>query len=466
MTAVVARLSLWARKADPSKLFLAIALPLGGLLCVLTPPFMVPDEQAHFFRAYQLSQGGLLAERFDGGVGGNLPKSLVDSSIVLIGNLPGQPGAKVQKKLIFAELSRPHKADDRTNIHFENTALYSPIAYLPTSIGVGMGRVLDASPLVMLYLGRLFTMLAWVGLTFLAFRLIPIARWVFLVVALAPMAIFQAASVSADALTLSLCFVATAWFVRLCLQTTTVTKKQWVATIGLVLVLGCVKQPYALLGLLFVAIPAKQLAVQTISRWQWVGSVVGALGATAGGWYLISKNFFMQSPFLLDRVLQPDQQLVYMLQHPLGFMKTIVLTHFAGAGDTNIREIVGVFGWLDAPMPFWAVLLYIGCLAVAVGFAYREQRIPRFQRWVMAGLALAVVLAIDFLLYMYWNAVGAPVIMGIQGRYYLMVLPLVMLALVGSYAISFKRISGHLVVLGGLAVVWMAALLTITLRFY
>ncbi len=461
----ITKLSKWAAGLDPARFFLAVALPLGILLCVLTPPFMVADEQAHFFRAYQISEGGFMPQRIDNGVGGHLPKSLVDSSIVLIGKLPGEPGEKASKTLIAAEFSRPHNAADRTDIHFENTALYSPLAYAPTSLGIGIARVFDASPVAMLYVGRLFTVLAWIGLTFLAIRLIPIVRWAFMVIAVAPMALFQAASVSADGLTVGLCFLTVAWFVRLCMQQRAVTKKQWAVTLGVVLAIGCMKQPYALLGLLYLALPAKQFAGQVV-RLQWLVSVVAALVATAGSWYLVSKSFFMQSPFLLDRVLQPDQQLGFMLEHPLRFIKAVVLTHVTSSGDGNINELVGVFGWLDAPLPLWAVLIYLAVVVIAVGLANKERLLLRFQRWVLVGLAAAAFLAIDVLLYLYWNALGSGLIMGIQGRYYLMLMPLLIVAIAGVYTVSFKKISSQFVIICGLATVWLVMVLTIVNRFY
>lgn len=461
----ITKLSKWAAGLDPAQFFLVVALPLGILLCVLTPPFMVADEQAHFFRAYQISEGGFTPQRIDNGIGGHLPKSLVDSSIVLIGKLPGEPGEKASKQLIWDELSRPHKASDRTDIHFENTALYSPLAYAPTSLGIGIARVFDVSPVAMLYVGRLFTVLAWVGITFMAIRLIPIARWAFMVIAVAPMALFQAASVSADGLTIGLCFLTVAWFVRLCMQSRAVTKKQWAFTLGVVVAIGCMKQPYALLGLLYLALPAKQVVGQVV-RWQWYASIIAALVATAGSWYLISKSFFMQSPFLLDRVLQPDQQLAFILEHPWRFIKAVVLTHTTSSGDGNINELVGVFGWLDAPLPLWTVLVYVAVVVVAIGLAYKDRVLPRFQRLVMVGLAAAAFLAIDVLLYLYWNAVGLGLIMGVQGRYYLMLLPLIIVAAAGLYAISFKKVSHQFVIVCGLATVWLVMLLTIVNRFY
>ncbi len=55
----------------------ALVLVLGAMgsipLVLLTPPFQVPDEVQHFYRAYQLSDLRILPEVQNGVSGGTLP---------------------------------------------------------------------------------------------------------------------------------------------------------------------------------------------------------------------------------------------------------------------------------------------------------------------------------------------------------------------------------------------------------
>ncbi len=44
----------------PRATLLCVGLAYGGLLLVVTPPFLAPDELAHFYRAYQISEGHLI----------------------------------------------------------------------------------------------------------------------------------------------------------------------------------------------------------------------------------------------------------------------------------------------------------------------------------------------------------------------------------------------------------------------
>jgi len=57
-------------------------------------------------------------------------------------------------RVIRDVLRMPLNPGERILISFANTAHYSPVCYLPQSMGIMLGRLLGATPLEMLYLGR------------------------------------------------------------------------------------------------------------------------------------------------------------------------------------------------------------------------------------------------------------------------------------------------------------------------
>src|SRR5215207_4616714 len=58
------RLGLAAPAASGPRRFVLCGLALVlVVLCLITPPFQIPDEHRHFFRAYQLSEGVLFPYR-------------------------------------------------------------------------------------------------------------------------------------------------------------------------------------------------------------------------------------------------------------------------------------------------------------------------------------------------------------------------------------------------------------------
>ncbi len=454
----------WLQSCQPQQLFLLIGIPIGLLFVFMVPPYQVPDEQAHFARAYQVSEGGLTSQHIPFGVGGRLPESLLATANKMTTPeiIQSHRASFSQTKAIMdVPLNRAQKAP----IHFENTALYSPLAYVPAAVGIAVARLFDSSVLVLFYVGRICTLVAWLALAYWAIRTTLIGKWAFLVVALAPMAIFQGASLSADAVTLGFCLLLPAWFVRMCLTKGDITRREWILTAALVFISGLIKQPYALVGLLFLFVPGSRFGNKRM-RWQYVASILAAFMVLFSCWYVVSQHSYIQSPFLIDRVITPNAQLSFVLHHPVRYAHTVFATHVLG-GDNNIYEFVGVFGWLDTAMPLWAVLAYFATLAIALPMGAIRLRLGKTQRLVLLALALALFCTIDLLLYMYWNSLGGTALIGIQGRYYLMVAPLILLAVHGLYEVrGLGRFSPKVAVLCGIGLVLGGSILTLLHRFY
>src|SRR4030095_2970885 len=180
---------------NPEKTFFFLSLIFGFLFLTLTPPFQVPDENVHFFRAYQFSEGNLF--------GGILPKSLTITTSKFE-YLPFHPERKVKPEVIFSLLRLPLESHVKSD-YFRNNL--SPIAYLPQVIGIELGRIFDLSPLLLMYFGRTVNLFVWIFLIFTAIKTTPIFKWLFCLLALSPMALFQAASLSKDSFTIGASFL-------------------------------------------------------------------------------------------------------------------------------------------------------------------------------------------------------------------------------------------------------------------
>lgn len=453
-------------KINPARFYLVCAVALGGILIFVTPPFQVPDEGAHFYRAYQISEGGFLPDHITDGTGGWLPKSIQDTIAYSVPDgIYGDPDVKANLTLVKNELSRPLNADERIEIHFENTSLYSPIMYAPASLGIAVARVFGATPLVMLYIGRIFTLAAWVGMLYFAIRIIPFGKWTMTVLALTPMAIFQSASVSADAMAIGLTAVVIAWFVKLATQKTMITKKQWWLTVGLLFIFGFIKQPYSLMGVAFAFLPTRLFTAKK-QHWQFVASVLAVIVGITVIWYVATRFYYSPPFWVTDRVIAPDVQLKFMLTHPLTLLKALFATHVMVTSDALIMQTIGVFGSLETPLPLWTDLMYMFCLLLAVGLSYGEKVMPKLQRLILFSLAALCFLAIDVLLYMSWSPIGGAEIWGLQGRYYLVALPGMIIAFIGSLDCKLRKLKSQSIIVSLMVIVLVTSLYVIVRRFW
>jgi hypothetical protein len=95
----------------------------------VTGPFQAPDEGNHFFRAYQIAEGRLLAVRMGQKVGGWLPTEVVDV-VAPFSYVPFHPDQKIDTALLSTLVRKP-VGGERTFVDYPNTALNAPIIYLP-----------------------------------------------------------------------------------------------------------------------------------------------------------------------------------------------------------------------------------------------------------------------------------------------------------------------------------------------
>src|SRR4029078_8669128 len=109
---------------------------------------------------------------------------------------------------------------------------------------------------MLILLGRLGELAAFIALVALAVRRLPSRAWILAVVALMPVALFQAATVSSDAITNALALLVIADALALTVQPVDrVPRGLLIETILATIGLALCKQPYLLVGALLV-IPA------------------------------------------------------------------------------------------------------------------------------------------------------------------------------------------------------------------
>src|ERR1700744_5631584 len=90
----------------------AILLFLEAGYFLITPPFQAPDEPAHFFRIWQLSEGRLRGYRQGEQAGDEVPKVIL-SQTYFFGELPFHPENKITPDFFLKTLSSSPKLDER-----------------------------------------------------------------------------------------------------------------------------------------------------------------------------------------------------------------------------------------------------------------------------------------------------------------------------------------------------------------
>jgi uncharacterized membrane protein len=407
----------------PECLFLVLGALFGLCFLVLTPPFQVPDEPVHFLRAYQVSQGQLVARQDSGGTPmGYLPVALNELTVPFK-PLPLHPESKVSLGEIAQANAIKLDGSERTFVAVPFTAPYNPVCYLPQAIGILVGRVFHCTALEALYLARLGALIAWLVAVFWAVKTTPVGKWAFVAVSLLPMTVFEAPSVAADSFTYAMVALTAAYAAKYSMSHMSLSRRQVLGIVALSVVVSCVKTPYSLVFLILILAP---LASREGRRHYLLVCGAGLLlcSVLIGSWYWVAQRTSVGAP-RSGTFTSTTAQLNNIARNPRAFPVAFRNTYFGKRSFVQRldRECIGVLGWLDTPLPPWAVLL--GNITLILSFLLIENRLASLPALYKAGylcLFVMIFLGINLLLYLSWNAIGADIISGLQGRYFLAML--------------------------------------------
>ena len=403
----------------PRRFFVFIFVLCGLPLILLIPPFQAPDEDAHFYRAYQISEGQFLAAKLSEGAGGRLPASLeLSHKIARSAFDPKVPNSNYDFVAKTREqVSIPLNPEVRKPLVFSGSAIYSPVAYIPQAVGIALGRLFNAPPVLLLYLGRICNALAFLLLALLALRFIPVGKWLMGFVLLLPMSLFLVASQSADALTLGVVSFFVALVTYAARRSDPLPKRYWLMLGATVVGLALCKQAFfVLLPLIFAMLLTKDLTPSERKRRLLRNIAILAMaGAAVLLWLYLTKHISV----LKGDPINATQQLSFIMHHPRAY-GVVVWQTFAEFGANYLEGFIGILGWLDVYLPDWLVIAFWLVLVASLGIDRLEQKsLNRGQKVIFGSVASAQVLVIITALYLSWTPVTNPVVLGVQGRYFL-----------------------------------------------
>jgi uncharacterized membrane protein len=443
----------------PETVLLVLAIPFGLFMVFVTPPFQSPDEYTHLFRAFQLSEGTVVAEREANRVGGTLPLCLQDAAQPFT-RLPFHPEEKVNGGDVSRLLKEPFTSQPRIFMEFMHTAIYSPVVYAPATVGVWISRALGLSALKMLYVSRLATFVCWLAVVLVAIRVIPVFKWVTLLLALMPMSIFVAASPSADVLTNALAMLLAALMLRSALTGKgPLNWKEGLAIVVMCVLVAATKQLYFLLALMALMIPKERFASAKYK----VLFCIGALGAAI--LVNLAWAWTVRNVVVTEAWADPNKQTAFVLAHPWEYVRVLGNT-LSIWWQRYIEWYVGVLGWLDTWLPSWVYPTYVAMLiGAAILDAGHGRPITTLERLLLAAIVLVTLLLVATSQYITYTIPGDAAIRGIQGRYFIpLTIPMLLVLYNRKLKLPQKPLS--IAVTAYCAVVLLATCLSMLNRYY
>ncbi len=406
------------------RVFCVLLFGGGAFFAIVLPSFQVPDEVAHYTRAFELSRGHCFPTDSVSMPTGyradyNTFHPWLERDALV------KSGALYAAELAHFKIFDPQPPETFAPIHAED--VYACPLYAPGALALAIVRPLHPSVVASLLFARLFTLLVCGAAIAYGLRLMPFAKEVYAFIALLPMQLEQLASVSPDAVVNAVAFVSVAFLLRKIVRDRTrlLDRNDILVLLGLSVLIGFAKIDFLVLLFLFL-LPETKFRNQFARIALVVGcfAIAGSLVAIGPKMSVVSSQAFIAYRQSQDIRVGPNAS--FVLAHP-GAMFGDFVTTLRTLGRHMLAEIVGTFGWLsfELPEPFvdlgLIVLAVLGARVVVPGvFA---AAVKRFSLAMTAIVIFAVYLSLFVTNEAYHDLgtllTGETVIGGVQGRYFL-----------------------------------------------
>ena len=412
-----------------------LTLICGSVIALSLPAGAGLDEPMHVARVEQISEGKFLPVRVSSE---GLDTTLVSPSSDEYDLYGGETDTALYELMVTGNLSfydedghqlydfptwdDPALASDgvmgeaSVTWLFPNTAVNSPLSYLPQVVGYLLATLFSAGPLIVILTMRLCGVLAYAVGSLLCILLLPVGRRLFGLVAVLPQSVAASAVVSADSMSFVFASILVASIVRM-LWCESVGRGTWVALAISTLCLCLAKTTYVPFGLLLPMLPLLRRDFRTPRRLVVVG-VIGTVSLLAFVlWYLRVAG--VNTGVMWSSKIEPDEQLRLVLQDPCAFLgaalSTLLKTDvLALSSATPYSGNVSSASWI-------VVIALLLAFAPEVLELERRRVDGRVSVGLAAGLAALsalIVLLIYLAMYLQFTPLGNEVVKGVQTRYF------------------------------------------------
>lgn len=394
--------------------FLSFMIPLGIMYATFVLVYKVPDEQAHAYRAYNISNFKIIGDT----------KLQEESVPTQMRSLEDVANYYDEYQLLNVKADYASQSDKEFNV----CMTYPPLVYIMPSLTFFVCRMLNINILIAIYLARISNFIMFLFTGWICLKKIPFGKIAVLVYLFMPMMIHQVASISADAFIncISLAFVTYVLYLKF--ENEKFDKKHKIIFILLAIGLAFTKHiyfPIAFIALILVfdkKLDKKSKAFIIIT--------MALVTIIAVGWFLFSNVYKDVREYILVNEVSLTNQLKYILKNPIKFIDILCSTTFIRGGTYTSQLIGSNLGLLTIKLNNFVIVLYLLLILVSPFLEKHNYALNFKERLLFVIIAVGIFLLILTGLYLSWTLVGKDIIDGVQGRYFIPIAILPLLCLV------------------------------------
>lgn len=435
------------KEFKPEKALLYIAPIFCLIFSMVMPVGRGHDEYMHWIKAYEVSEGNFFTKIYDSRSLAEIPEAVTH----IIVERPGQVFKYTDNFMVLNE-----KIDNEVRVFRDNTnaATYCFVQYIPQATGIILGRIFTQIPLLISYFGRTFNMLVCILLMYYAIKNVPFGKNILLVLSMIPITIEAFATLSSDGITIAISCFFISYVLKMIFDKEVKCGTKQIITLTISgAILSLCKFVYLPIVFLALLIPKekfkdkkeKAIAVTLILL---VAILLNLLWLYYGSQVLVMTN--------------PEgttSKLSTILTNPVGYLQKVIFTFTNNFNNYFSSCFGGQLEWDEVvKMDIIPYIMFVLAIIATISENKLRNVFTKKQIIVIALIILAIAGLIFTSIFLQWTT-NANEINGVQGRYFIPILPLI-LFLLGSMKLDttykYENITKFICIVGYIVMIYTA----------
>lgn len=418
---------IFGKKISWQNMIIPVILVCGIAYMVVFPPFTAPDEYSHFVASYQLSERMIGKDLPD-------PEDQIAQDVFLGDGYFTRYSTLNSYKYVWDALHESVGSDNSSEYVNNLFDYVGATGHFVPAIGISIAKLLNLPYIYMVYLGRFFNLLIWSVLCYWIIRITPVGKMIFFVISCLPMTLELAASYSRDIYILELAYIFIAYILYLTLEKEKIKIINIIfLSLLLILLLPC-KYIYVIIGFLVLILPLKKIKNKKL----YVGLIVTTIIFLCVEFAICmsieqAKQANPLNEVTTEAVVGENTEFYNredIFSNPIKIVNVFIDTLWENLGFYLTTMVGSQLGSLEILLPDFFVfcfylLLILACMQKNTNSVY----IDACRRKILIGVFGIAFLSTLGAMLIGWTSSSSGIIEGIQGRYFLPVIPLLCLAI-------------------------------------
>lgn len=411
-----------SRKLPREKIFLISASIIGLIYTILMTPYSVSDESGHINTAYRYSNV-LMGNGYETD-SGKMLKREEDSKVYALSR---NPTATTYNTVITHFFD---KADESELVEVSGERIGNMWQYIPTAIGITIARLLKVGYIPLIYIGRLLNFIFYLGMIYWGMKKLPFGKITLFAVSMLPMALQQGASFSYDAIVYGLGYFYISYALYIAFSKEAAKRRDILFLVLSGGILSTCKGGV----FIFICLTCLLIPINKFKNKKRYLAAIAIIVLAALSMFLIfnfvkvRRTIVTTEKPLVEFNSQVAYAYSYIFTNPLGFLKIVYNTIITNVDFYVLSTFGSHLGWSTIEYVEVPIIIIIVYIIIVILSAFREDGERQYISIKNKILMLAIIIMVCFTFFtaaLTWTPYGDSTIFGLQGRYYLAVLPLI-----------------------------------------